>query len=117
MRMCKQHWDELRAAIDARGLGGLVARSGEAAFEALRNQLEGDAQKADYDPLMAANFAIWGNALNAGGLYLMFQQDGKELCPLCELAKHGGKPANWVAGAADEQLHEARRLGLVAAAQ
>ncbi len=38
----------------------------------------------NYDPLMAANFAIWENCMRVVGLEAMaFNDDGTERCPLC----------------------------------
>lgn len=115
MKMCMPHWGELRKAIDDRGLSPLVARSGKEAAESAVRQIEGtDDKKADFDPLMSANWAIMGRALELGGLYLMGADDkGEEYCPLCEVDKHGGKASDWITGCCNAQLDHARELGLV----
>lgn len=110
MKMCQAHWDALRAAIEERGLMKFVARSGQAVTEKIKGQLVGQADKETFEPLMAANMAIWSNALERGGLYLL-QGD---YCPICESEKHGSHPAEWwINHAADDQLEKARNLGLL----
>lgn len=93
MKFCQGHWDRLRKAIDDRGLGHLVAPDGKAAAQQMADQLE----RADrgeepftpvnYDPLMAAHWAIVNavSALAPGiALHLMMpDEDGSEKCPLC----------------------------------
>ena len=116
MRMCMDHWNALRKAIDDRGLYGLVAKSGEAAIASIVRHVEKTAdQKADFDPLMNANFAIYAAFLeDAGPAGLCF--DG---CPLCEVAKSPKEKLDeeWINGVSDDQLATARALGLVAAVQ
>jgi hypothetical protein len=114
--MCQQHWDALRAAISERGLDGLISGSGQKAVAKLETELAQGAQTPEtYDPLMNANFAIWSNALEAGGLYLMCgDKNGNPYCPICESEKHGGQPADWwITHAADEQLEKARAMNLL----
>lgn len=115
MKMCQTHWAALRAAIEERGLMKLVSRNGEVLIERLEGQLIGQPIKETFDPLMGANLAIWSNALEAGGLYLMgTTESGEQYCPICESEKHGGYPAEWwITNAADEQLNRAQELGLV----
>lgn len=78
-------------------------------------QLQGAPARDTFDPLLNANFAIWSNALERGGLYLMGNdEDGEPYCPLCEYEKKGGgKAADWITFAADEQLEKGRALGFV----
>jgi len=76
MMMCQEHWDRLRRAIDERGLSHLIARDSKRALEALTKEAEGTAGPNDYDPFMAANWAIMSQALKCGGLYLM--EDGPD---------------------------------------
>lgn len=78
MKMCKTHWDALRAAIDACGLNKLVSKSGD---EVVRRMVQGGS-----DPLMDAHNLILANALDKGGLaILMDNEDGTERCPVCYL--------------------------------
>jgi hypothetical protein len=109
MKMCQPHWDALRAAIDGRGLMRLVSGNGEVVAKKLEGQLIGQDEKDTFDPLMAANLAIFSNALKGGGLYLMLG----DYCPICESEQHGGPMAEWwINHAADDQLERARELGL-----
>lgn len=113
MKLCLPHWQSLRAAIDARGLTTLIAKDGSVATNQMIGSLSGQPDKETFDPLMAANLGIWGNAIDAGGLYLMGQKpDGSAYCPLCELKEHGGDPQVWITAAADDSLKRARELGL-----
>lgn len=63
MQFCRAHWDMLRAAIEARGLSGLVAKDGRAACENMKAELQGRADKSNFDPLMGAHNMIVGRAL------------------------------------------------------
>lgn len=131
MKFCQAHWDKLHDAIKDRGLWHLVAKSGEAAQEAAKRQLEGTDTAADFDPLMSAHWAIYARAIDCGGLYLMGTDESGandgDFCPLCELNKHAdrtgmpegqGEPSDhWINGCCDAQLEYARELGLVSGVQ
>ncbi len=116
MKICQEHWDKLKEAIEARGLGHLVAGSGATAA-VITGQLSGS---DEYDPLIAANFAIWNNALEAFGLSMMYEDAP---CPLCLMDKHAAECVepdcaknsgmDWIRFAADGQLETARNKGLV----
>jgi hypothetical protein len=120
MKFCTEHWDKLRTAIDERGLGQLVAKSGEAAAQQIAAQLNGSEDAKDYDPLMAAYWAITANSIKAFGLDSMREDFG---CPLCELDKHAAEckdescpkytGAAWIGFAADGQRSIAEELGLI----
>jgi hypothetical protein len=113
MRMCAEHWADLRSAIDERGLPGLVHQSGEAAFS-IKLQLRSESGKPDFDPLLNANFAIYATFLQEAGLSGLIGS----VCPLCEVERgQAGLAANWINGAADDQLQRARQLGLAPAVQ
>jgi len=116
MKFCQPHWDELRKAIDDRGLSGLVAGDGIKAAAAMERELKGMSEPGDYDPLMSAHWAITSAALEAGGLYLMGDNpEGAEYCPLCEAEKQGGSgtASDWITGCCDAQLKHAREQKLV----
>lgn len=118
MRMCQFHWDQLRAAVDERGMSGLIAGDGHKAAEAMDRELAGASEASDFDPLMAANWAIFSRALKMGGLYLMTEDEScNEYCPLCEADAHGGHAANWIQGCMDAQLEHARELKLIPGVQ
>lgn len=111
MKFCQPHWGSLRAAIDARGLAPLVAKSGQAAHANLVAELDGSADASNYDPLMSAHWMISGRALELGGLYLL----NGEYCPLCEVEEHTkpGAAQEWIEGCTDSVLAHCRKLGLV----
>lgn len=115
MKFCQPHWDLIKKAIEERGLMQFVAGSGEKVISKMERELQGDSSTDTFDPLMAANFAIWSNAIDRGGLYLMGQKEGgSEYCPICESEAHNGPPADWwITHAADEQLEKAKALGLI----
>lgn len=121
MKLCQDHWGQLRAAINERGLTKYVASDSEAAVERLKSQLQpGEPEHAGFEPLINANFAICGNALEMGGAYLVLssQDNGEPYCPICEASKKldpespQSKPEWWINNAADEQLTKARTLKL-----
>ena len=92
-----------------------VSGDGYKAIDKMQRELRGDSSASVFDPLMNANFAIWSNALAAGGMYLMARKRiGSEYCPICESEAHGGYPAEWwISHAADEQLDKAKQMGLI----
>lgn len=120
MKMCQTHWQELRGVIDSKGMGHLVATSGEHLQEKLT--------KGELDPLWSANHMICSMALDCGGMSLLENnEDGTQKCPLCELQKAreqgiaaGAKgdalpptPASWIDGCTDELLNECRNKNLM----
>ena len=129
MKICQQHWDKLRKAIEDRGLSSFI-QTGEqnmATFEAVAEGTHTE-KELPYDPLMSCNWMIWGQALKAGGLYLM---QGNH-CPVCEAKKHlsGHNTVHpvtkmpfittpewveeqWIDGPADAALAECRARGMV----
>jgi hypothetical protein len=121
MKFCQPHWDALRAAIEARGLGGLVAANGRDAHARMVAELKGTDEPADFDPLMSAHWMIVNRALEMGGLYLMTG----DYCPICEVLKHHpadcGEPSctpetltrYWIDGPAEAALVHAREAGLL----
>lgn len=115
--MCQPHWDGLRAAIDERGLGHLVARSGDAAVAGLISELETGTRLENFDPLMGAHNAIVNRCLETLG-YEVLMNDG---CPICFAKEHHREtiadcpgppqcPASdewfegWIPGVADHML-------------
>ncbi len=121
--MCTQHWESLKAALDARGLSRFVASGGEEAARRVLNELEqGRSTRANFEPLMGAHNLLVGQAFKEYGLGLLTpNEDGSERCPLCAVPHDPVKcPATpsgctWIEMAADEALGEARRLGLLPA--
>ena len=78
MKFCMPHWDALRAAIKARGLNALVAESGEKAVSNMTSELKDGSTIDNYDPLMAAHWAIVNNVADIDP-NILFIED----CPLC----------------------------------
>lgn len=114
MRICQNHWRQLRKAIEGRGLSSLIAQSGKEAVDSVMRQAEGMDTPADFDPLMSANFAIWAAYTRDVGL----EAFSDDRCPLCKVEEsREGLAANWIEGAAEDQLQYARGLGLVAGPQ
>jgi hypothetical protein len=115
MRMCQEHWEALKLAIEERGMDHLIAKDGARAAQNLAQELEGGRTIANFDPLMGAHNAILGNALGFGGLAVMApNDDGSERCPLCFLnlmhREHCEQPGcdfmfdGWINRAADDEL-------------
>ncbi|MCB1463250.1 MAG: hypothetical protein KDJ90_12685 [Nitratireductor sp.] len=110
MQICQDHWTALRQAIDEKGLSHLVAKSGEEAVHALRQQLAGDQAPAHFDPLMNANWAIFAAFMEDAGPEAL----GFDGCPLCVVEQHQeGLAAEWIDGASGDQLDAARQMQLV----
>ena len=118
MRMCQKHWDGLRAEVSAQGLDQFISKDGAHATARIAEQIKGDKSAATFDPLLNANFAIFTQALKAGGLYLMnTDKDGNPYCPLCELEKNTDEKAEeWFKGAVGAQFDLAKELGLIGTA-
>lgn len=137
MRFCTCHWNSLRKAVDDRGMTHLVARSGEDAVENQVAELEGRATPANWDPLMAAHWAIAGKVMDAIGhsqgpeaaLAFFGSADG---CPLCEVqrsydwwGRNGNPPPPaeakdaqaWIDSCMDAMRAHAVEIGLIAGLQ
>jgi hypothetical protein len=111
MQMCRPHWQDLKAAIEVRGLSHLIAKDGKAAAEQMMRQASGDASPRDFDPLMTAHTAIASAFIRDVGLTAF---EG-EKCPLCEVEKsREGLAENWIEGSTDDVLAHAKQVGLVA---
>ncbi len=103
MKFCADHWDQLRAAIEARGLSSLVSDSGEKAISNLVSETNDGPTIDNFDPLMSAHNSIWSNAMTViERTYmqnpLMLMADDPEhpewACPICCL--------NWIHADHDE---------------
>lgn len=108
MNWCKPHWNELRAAIEIRGLSKFGAQNSEQLFKDTTHQLEG--KVTDFDPLMGSFWQINNQMLEDVGLRLMNE------CPLCILVEDGQPHlvANWINGVTDSALEYALKEGLIA---
>lgn len=123
MKFCAEHWEHLRQAVKSRGMWQLVAKDGAAAVARVKEEIEGTASDDNFDPLAAATWAIYGRAIELGGLAMM-QED---LCPLCELNRQvkanpeiaqtdakGNPPSqNWIDGCCDSLLEYCREKCLL----
>jgi hypothetical protein len=114
MKICPSHWEALRQAIDQRGLTPLVSADGAELAQRQADELVQGRSAKTYDPLAAAMWAIFNNGIEAGGAYMLgTKSNGEPYCPLCELEQNSPTPAmDWIEAAAEEQLGEARALGL-----
>lgn len=120
MKLCQECWNELKEAIEQRGLMHLVAKGGEEAVKQIDAQLSGDTSARNYDPLMAANFAIWNQSLSSFGLGMMAPDAPCPLCHKTEIESVCTDPScnkqsghDWIRFAADDQLAYSRHHGLV----
>ncbi len=110
MKFCMPHWEALKKAVDDKGMTHLIHASGEAAIEACVRQVEGTDTAKDFDPLLNATWAIYGQFLHNVGLAGMVG----EICPLCDVEKSKpGRAQNWIDGSTNDQLEHARQLGLM----
>jgi hypothetical protein len=123
MKLCQSCWDKLRIAIEQRGLGGFISKDGEVAASQIVNQLTAGVSVDNYDPLMAANFAIWSQSLQSFGIGMMSEDAPCPLCYRTELEAHCVDPKcskqtgdDWIQFAADDQLAAAIEKGLVSQA-
>jgi hypothetical protein len=114
MRICQEHWDKCRDAVERHGMSGLVAKNGEEALDNIEAELKG--AEPPFDPLMSMNWFFMNQALANGGLYLMsLDENGKPYCPLCEFAKHvpALTPEEWIEETAVSQAKFCREQGLL----
>ncbi len=133
MMICPTHWQQMRDAVEERGMTHLVARNGKEAVDNLVAEAEG--HKPAFDPLMAMNNNFWSAALEHGGLGVMGVPEDdhpliaatttdakgmRHFCPLCLARELGAQPETdqqWIRGCADAMLKHARGEGLMPALQ
>lgn len=109
MQFCQPHWEELKAAIDQRGLSQFIARSGEEAIEHTVRELQGQDTVVDFEPLLMANNMLWNLSMNVIGLEMMaVNEQGAHRCPVCEL-----KNFDYITAAANGVLADAKTRGLI----
>lgn len=90
MNWCDTHWAQLRKAVDDKGLGHLVSKSGE---EAAARTTAHQAGAEDFDPLLGCWMQINMQMMeDLGGPY--------EECPMCILVKDQRPDLveNWIDG-------------------
>lgn len=112
MRICMDHWQQLRTAIEDRGLTPFVSKNGEEAARRTANISNGSEDPQDFDPLIAANMAIISYYISQVGIDGLTQ----DVCPICTAAAEADGdelPNNWINGAADDVLAVAKDKKLV----
>lgn len=79
MRICPDHWQLCRDAIETAGLSSLVAVDGEEAFRRITDEMQGGSKEKNFDPLMEMNWHWTGLGLELGGLGMMGETpDGRD---------------------------------------
>lgn len=103
MKFCQTHWDALKRAIAARGLGDLIAESGDAAATKLQSQaITKRRTLKNFEPLIEAHNTIIAhtidllsaNQINPMPLLTGIEGQPELECPICYL--------NYVAKTHDE---------------
>jgi hypothetical protein len=111
MNFCQKHWDELKVAINNRGLMKFVAVSGPQLAEHVVRDLDGTNTVIDFEPLLGSSICVHRLASNIGGLMAVMTPDadtGRPPCPVCFLQRF-----DWINAAADGALEEAKERGLL----
>ena len=111
MKICQDHWHELRNAIRQRGLWGLVAPNGYLVTPTTSQELEANSEKSTLDPLRAISLMISEQAVMVLGSSLLTRND----CPLCEIEYNLGQDLSleWIETNADTVLALCREQNLV----
>ena len=123
MRMCEDHWAQLRAEVNKIGLGSLISEGGEEATKKMVAGLTEGPSIDNFDPLLQAHNAIMSNVMhlcsaNGGQASVMelmsVRPDGGEWCPLCYINQQHYEACedphcdftfdNWIGHAVAEQL-------------
>jgi hypothetical protein len=107
MRICTLHWEQLKTAIDERGLTPFISKDGEEAIKRIAGSLSN--KSADtFDPLIQANVAIWNNAIEAFSTDIL-----KDDAPCKDVGCNKETGSDWIRYAADGQLQNAKDMGLL----
>jgi hypothetical protein len=111
MKICRDHWHELRNAIRQRGLWGYVSPNGYLPNHITERELTARPTQAPLDPLMATSLMISEQAVLALGPQLLHRPD----CPLCEVEQNLGKGLSleWIDADADMILQVCRQRNMV----
>lgn len=96
MKICDEHWEELKREVKRNGLWDFVAKDNDELKEQLTEFVEThDNEKID--PLWAASEMIMMQGMRCGGMMMLFpKEDGTEICPVCEAHSHG--QTDWITG-------------------
>lgn len=122
--MCQNCWEELREAIKMRGLDHLVSKNGHSLADRMQRMAAGDRGNDNFDPLIQATLAIYANMVRAFGAAL--GSPNAPPCILCWMNEHANDECDnpdcsgkhdsghdWINYAADGQLKDAQKRGLV----
>lgn len=107
MKLCSRHYDDLRSAIQHKGMGPLVGDIATLRERADR-WLHGSVIPEDgFDPLMVCTLEIYKKAGELIGSHLNLPRpDRQHYCPLCEADRSFGGTAasSWVDNCTDSVL-------------
>ena len=111
MKICPNHWHEVKNSIRERGLWGLVTPGGYLAANKSPQELEREAAESTLVPLIAASLMIAEQARMAFESYPVTGSD----CPLCEVEQNlgDGSAIEWIDTDADLILQVCRERELV----
>lgn len=113
MNWCNPHWQQLRAAVAAKGLDKLGAQTGEQAAADIQSQLQGTEEK--FDPLLGS----WARLNAKMGESLHRLGRGHEVlqlkCPMCTLVADGQPElvADWIEGVTESARRYAVEQGFI----
>lgn len=104
MQFCKDHWIQLKDAIRRKGMGHLIARSGEELANRMKKEAAGELVISD--PLIIAHNQISAHALEKSPYLMFLKEDGSHWCPLCDVRDKVGYKGdhegvldlNWIEG-------------------
>lgn len=121
MKICQEHWDKLRDAVDEAGMGHLRIKDDKEAFDHVVNQAAG--KEVKFDPLMMAHNVVSGHALKVFGLAIAHKHDrgtnDGHWCPLCVAKTEGDAWQNpnldkeWIDGTVNGVKEYADKRGLL----
>jgi hypothetical protein len=113
MKICQTHWDQLKEAINQKGMSHLISKSGEELADRLKKEI--NKELTTYDPLMAANLAIAAASIKDAGIGIMgLDENENPYCPLCEVDKHLEEGAkDWIEGSTDDCLEYCKNNNLL----
>jgi hypothetical protein len=111
MKICLDHWHEMRNAIRQRGLWKLVTQQGSVAAQNSQAEVGAWRMSSTFDPLIAESSMISEQALMALGSPLASSHD----CPLCSVEQSLGAETvlEWIETDADIILQLCRAQKLV----
>lgn len=119
MKMCESHWNDLREAIESRGLWHLVGKNGEEAT-AKFTAYQATEEPKYFEPLMAAHMSIISYYASHIGIDNLRALGETPVCPLCDagfqsesggLSKSGSLAEAWIEAAADDAFNIAYKAG------